>query len=100
VHVVSFSVIGVACESLEDGRAAPHTQDILRTRSVTDYPFISSHAVDLELVRHRHSGRRARVGGDTKVGADFGVPAAAVNLARPATLGVTHHAGGWAASTS
>ena len=52
------------------------------------------------LMRRRHGGRRARVRGHTKVSADFTLLAAAVNLARLATLGVTPHAGGWAASTA
>jgi IS5 family transposase len=52
------------------------------------------------LTRRKHGGRRARVRGHTKVNADFNLLAAAVNLARLATLGVTHHAGGWATSTA
>ena len=52
------------------------------------------------LMRRRHGGRRARVRGHTKVDADFSLLAAAVNLARLAMLGVTHHADGWAASTA
>ena len=52
------------------------------------------------LMRRRHGGRRARVRGHTKVDADFSLLAAAVNLARLATLGVTHHTGGWAFSTA
>ena len=52
------------------------------------------------LMRRRHGGRRARVRGHTKVDADFSLLAAAVNLARLATLGVTHHTSGWAASTA
>src|SRR5664280_1574827 len=48
------------------------------------------------LMRRRHGGRRARVRGHTKVDADFTLLAAAVNLARLATLGVTHHTTGWA----
>jgi hypothetical protein len=52
------------------------------------------------LMRRRHGGRRARARGSTKVNADFSLLAAAVNLARLATLGVTHHTGGWAASTA
>ena len=47
------------------------------------------------LMRRRHGGRRARVRGHTKVDADFSLLAAAVNLARLATLGVASHAGGW-----
>jgi hypothetical protein len=49
------------------------------------------------LVRRRHGGRQARVRGKTKVDADFNLVAAATNLARLATLGLTwtpHH--GWA----
>jgi hypothetical protein len=52
------------------------------------------------LMRRRHGGRRARVRGHTKVDADFSLLAATVNLARLATLGLTHHTGGWAASTA
>ena len=52
------------------------------------------------LMRRRHGGRRARVRGHTKVDADFSLLAAAVNLARLATLGVTHHTSGWAVNTA
>jgi IS5 family transposase len=52
------------------------------------------------LMRRRHGGRRARVRGSTKVNADFSLLAAAVNLARFATLGVASHPGGWAPSTA
>jgi hypothetical protein len=52
------------------------------------------------LMRRRHGGRRARVRGHTKVDADFSLLAAAVNLARLATLGITHHTTGWAVSTA
>jgi hypothetical protein len=52
------------------------------------------------LMRRRHGGRRARVRGHTKVDADFTLLAAAVNLARLATLGVTHHTSGWAVDTA
>lgn len=48
------------------------------------------------LVRRRHGGRRARVRGTLKVGADFSLLAAAVNLARLAVLGVTGSSGSWA----
>jgi IS5 family transposase len=51
-------------------------------------------------MRRRHGGRRARVRGHTKVDADFTLLAAAVNLARLATPGVTHHTGGWAVNTT
>jgi hypothetical protein len=40
------------------------------------------------LMRHRHGGRRARVRGSLRVGQDFALLAAAVNLRRLAVLGV------------
>ncbi len=52
------------------------------------------------LMRRRHGGRRSRVRGQTKVDADFSLLAAAVNLARLATLGVTHHTTEWAVTTA
>jgi hypothetical protein len=49
------------------------------------------------LMRRRHGGRRARVRGRPKVGADFNLLVAAVNLARLAVLGLRSTAsGGWA----
>ncbi|WP_201749930.1 IS1182 family transposase [Micromonospora sicca] len=42
------------------------------------------------LMRRRHGGRRARMRGRTRIAADFTLLAAAVNLARLATLGLTH----------
>ncbi len=48
------------------------------------------------LMRRRHGGRRARVRGRQKVGADFSLLAAAVNLARLARLGITGSGGTWA----
>jgi hypothetical protein len=53
------------------------------------------------LMRRRHGGRRARVRGQTKVGADFALLAAAVNLARFGVLGLTRVAGpGWVVAPS
>ena len=52
------------------------------------------------LMRRRHGGRRARVRGLTKVGADFTLLAAAVNLARLAVLAVTNTGQGWSASAA
>ena len=48
------------------------------------------------LMRRRHGGRRARVRGSLKVGADFALLAASVNLARLAVLGLVRPAGTWA----
>jgi hypothetical protein len=47
------------------------------------------------LMRRKHGGRRARVRGTTKIGADFSLLAAAANLARLATLGVKSTSAGW-----
>jgi hypothetical protein len=49
------------------------------------------------LMRRRHGGRRARMRGQARVAADFTLLAAAVNLARLATLRLTHtQHRGWA----
>ena len=42
------------------------------------------------LMRRRHGGRRARMPGQARIAADFTLLAAAVNLARLATLGLTY----------
>jgi hypothetical protein len=42
-------------------------------------------------MRRRHGGCRARMRGRGRVAADFTLLAAAVNLARLATLGITCH---------
>jgi hypothetical protein len=47
------------------------------------------------LLRRRHGGRRARVRGLVRVAQDFKLLAAAVNLARLATLGLCSTADGW-----
>jgi Transposase DDE domain len=52
------------------------------------------------LMRRRHGGRRARVRGTTKIGADFALLAAAVNLARLAMLGVASTGAGWVAAAA
>jgi IS5 family transposase len=46
-------------------------------------------------LRRRHGGRRARVRGLVRVTQDFKLLAAAVNLARLATLGLCSTADGW-----
>jgi hypothetical protein len=48
------------------------------------------------LMRRRHGGRRARMRGLHRVAADFTLLAAATNLARLATLGLTHNSHAWA----
>jgi hypothetical protein len=53
------------------------------------------------LMRRRHGGRRARVRGTTKVGADFSLLAAAVNIARLGVLGITStSSGNWAIASN
>jgi hypothetical protein len=52
------------------------------------------------LMRRRHGGRRARVRGLAKVGADFALLAAAVNLARLSVLGLASHGGTREVNTS
>jgi Transposase DDE domain len=52
------------------------------------------------LTRRKHGGRRARVRGTPKVTADFALLAAAVNLARLATLGLASDHRGSAATTA
>jgi IS5 family transposase len=47
------------------------------------------------LLRRRHGGRRARVRGLVRVTQDFKLLAAAVNLARLATLGLRSTPSGW-----
>ncbi|MDZ5447951.1 IS1182 family transposase [Micromonospora sp. 4G57] len=47
------------------------------------------------LMRRRHGGRRARMRGLLRVAADFTLLAAATNLTRLATLGLTHQPRGW-----
>ena len=48
------------------------------------------------LLRRQHGGRRARMRGRIKVGADFALLAAAQNLARLGALGITSTPTGWA----
>jgi hypothetical protein len=52
------------------------------------------------LLRRRHGGRRARVRGLVGVAQDWQLLAAAVNLARLATLGVGYRPDGWAVAAA
>ena len=52
------------------------------------------------LMRRKHGGRRARVRGKVKVGADFNLLGAAANLARLAVLGLRYTPSGWAAPSA
>ena len=48
------------------------------------------------MMRRRHGGRRARMRGRQRVGHDFALLAAAINLGRLARLGVRHNGTTWA----
>ena len=52
------------------------------------------------LLRRRHGGRRARMRGLVRIGQDFKLLAAAVNLARLAVLNLDWHAGHWQLATA
>jgi hypothetical protein len=52
------------------------------------------------LTRRRHGGRRARMRGQARIAADFTLLAAATNLARLATLQLSHHTTGWTLNTA
>jgi hypothetical protein len=52
------------------------------------------------LLRRRHGGRRARVRGLLRVGQDWRLLAAAVNLARFAALGIGYRSNGWAVAAA
>jgi hypothetical protein len=52
------------------------------------------------MMRRKHGGRRARVRGTERVGADFNLLAAATNFARLAVFGVRFGASGWSVSTT
>jgi hypothetical protein len=52
------------------------------------------------MMRRKHGGRRARVRGTERVGADFNLLAAATNLARLAVLGVRSSVSGWRVATA
>jgi hypothetical protein len=84
---------------------SPHEAQLARGRAATrdpawrdDYratrPLVERKLA--HLMRRRHGGRRARVRGRSKVGADFALLAAAVNLARLAVLGLVRSGATWA----
>jgi hypothetical protein len=117
-HVAQFAGMCAGCPLAERCTASPsgrsihvgvYEQQLARARArQTDPAWQADYTATRpkverkisHLMRRRHGGRRARVRGHTKVNADFSLLAAAVNLARLATLGVAHHTGGWAASTA
>jgi hypothetical protein len=96
-----------ACTTSARGRVVaihPHEASLAAARSrqrdpawLADY---RAHRPKVErklahLLRRRHGGRRARVRGLVRVSQDFKLLAAAVNLARFATLGLRSTSSGW-----
>jgi hypothetical protein len=100
------------CTSSADGRTievGPYEAQLARARAhQCDPAWKADYAATrpkverkiAHLMRRKHGGRRARVRGQRKVDADFALLATAVNLARLAALGLTHHTGAWAANTA
>ncbi len=100
------------CTTSAAGRTiqvGPHEQQLTRARErQTDPAWKDDYKATrpkverkiAHLMRRKHGGRRARVRGQTNVNADFALLAAAVNLARLATLGLTRQASGWATNTT
>ena len=103
--------LAAQCTTSTDGRTihlGPHEQQLTRARERQSDPAWKADYTATRpkverkiahLMRRKHGGRRARVRGRTKVNADFTLLAAAVNLARLATLGLTRQADGWATNT-
>jgi hypothetical protein len=99
------------CTTAADGRrvkVGPHEAHLATGRAASRDPvWLADYRATrpkverklAHLMRRRHGGRRARVRGRLKVGADFSLLAAAVNLARLAVLGVTGSGGAWAIQT-
>ena len=100
--------LAARCTTAKDGRSitvGPHEAALVRARAarrdpawLADYratrPTVERRLA--HLMRRRHGGRRARVRGRPKVGADFSLLAAAVNLARLAVLGLAGTGPTWA----
>jgi hypothetical protein len=97
------------CTTAKDGREikiSPHEEHLARGRERSKDPdWLARYRATrpkverkiAHLMRRRHGGRRARVRGTIKIDADFCLPAAAVNLARLAVLGISSAPGGrWA----
>jgi hypothetical protein len=104
--------LAARCTTAADGRRVhihPHEALLVAGRAATRDPaWLADYRATrpkverklAHLVRRQHGGRRARVRGRCKVGADFSLLAAAVNLARLARLGVTGSGGTWTVRTA
>jgi hypothetical protein len=100
--------LAARCTTAKAGRSisvGPHEASLVRAREARHDPAWSADyratrpKVErriAHLVRRRHGGRRARVRGRPRVGADFALLAAAVNLARLAVLGLVRSGPTWA----
>jgi hypothetical protein len=100
--------LAARCTTSPDGRKieiGPHEARLAQGRAASRDPaWLADYRATrpkverklAHLVRRRHGGRRARVRGQRKVGADFALLAAAVNLARLAVLGLRVSGGAWA----
>ena len=96
------------CTTSSAGRTisvGPHETHLVRARAAQREPaWIADYRATRpkverkigHLMRRRHGGRRARVRGRTRVGADFALLGAAVNLARLAVLGLVRSGPTWA----
>jgi hypothetical protein len=104
--------LAAQCTTSPNGRVinvGPHERALARARArQTDPAWKEDYTATrpkverkiAHMTRRKHGGRRARVRGRPKVDADFSLLAAAVNLARFATLGLASHPSGWALNTT
>jgi hypothetical protein len=103
--------LAARCTTARNGReinVSPHQEHLARGRArSTDPVWLAAYRATrpkverkiAHLMRRRHGGRRARVRGRAKVGADFSLLAAAVNVARLGVLGImSTGSGNWAVS--
>lgn len=100
------------CTQSNAGRTismGPHEEFLSHARAVQSEPvWIADYRATrprverkvAHLMRRKHGGRRARVRGVERVKADFSLLAAAVNLARLATVGLRWAPAGWATAAA
>jgi hypothetical protein len=98
--------LSAQCTTARDGRVisiGPHEEHLAQGRARSADPvWLTAYRATrpkverkiAHLMRRRHGGRRARVRGRVKVGADFSLLAAAANIARLGVLGIMSTAGG------
>ena len=99
--------LAAQCTTARDGRTVrvgPYEAQLMKARTAqTDPAWQDDYRATrpkverkiAHLMRRRHGGRRARMRGQPKIGADFALLAAAVNLARLAVFGLTALGGRW-----